>query len=162
LAFSSRSTQLSINPYQAPRANLDEQANGKPAPALWNPGAAANWCLLFSPVFGAWLHMKNWQVLEQPGKARAAQVWLVLAVLLMLTLIFGSRLIPTLVLPHKLMLFIFLLAWYFGSAKAQMAYVEQHFGQRYQHRGWSKPVGLALLVVVGLFFCLVALNRDAA
>jgi hypothetical protein len=41
------------------------------APALWNPNAAANWSLLFSPMFGAWLHMKNWAALGEPERAAA-------------------------------------------------------------------------------------------
>lgn len=39
------------------------------APPLWNPNAAANWSLLFSPVFGALLQMKNWEALGEDDKA---------------------------------------------------------------------------------------------
>lgn len=35
--------------------------------ALWNPNAAANWSLLFTPLFGAYLHMLNWRSLGEAG-----------------------------------------------------------------------------------------------
>ena len=50
---------MNPNPYAPPTARVDDVATGDAAPALWNPNAAANWSLLFSPAFGAWLHMKN-------------------------------------------------------------------------------------------------------
>ena len=27
-------------------------------PQLWNPNVAACWCLIFNPIFGAWIHAK--------------------------------------------------------------------------------------------------------
>lgn len=49
---------MDFNRYAPPVANLEvEPETSLP---LWNPNAAANWCLLFTPSFGSWLHMKNW------------------------------------------------------------------------------------------------------
>ena len=32
---------------------------------IWNPNAAANWSLIFTPAFGAYIQMLNWQRLGQ-------------------------------------------------------------------------------------------------
>ena len=52
------------------RSSRGPPATRGPRRAIWNPDAAANWCLLFSPVFGTWLHMKNWRALGEPERAR--------------------------------------------------------------------------------------------
>jgi curved DNA-binding protein CbpA len=43
--------------------------------ALWNPNAAANWSLLFPPVFGAWLHAKNSSALGDESEAKHSTYW---------------------------------------------------------------------------------------
>ena len=57
------------NPFAPPQAEVADVPTGEAAPALWNPNAASSWSLLFSPIFGAYLHMQNWQALGQPDKA---------------------------------------------------------------------------------------------
>ena len=54
---------MTPNPYAPPKAEVADVGRTEVAPALWNPNAAASWSLLFSPAFGAFLHMKNWQAL---------------------------------------------------------------------------------------------------
>ena len=52
--------------YAPPTAHVDDVHAARQsavAPPLWNPGAAMAWSLLFSPIFGAFVHMKNWQAL---------------------------------------------------------------------------------------------------
>ena len=39
----------------------------RPIPSLYNPNVSANLCLLFSPIFSAILHAKNWQALGKPS-----------------------------------------------------------------------------------------------
>jgi hypothetical protein len=53
-----------------PARSADEAAG-----AIWNPAAAARWSLLFTPAFGAFIHMRNWQTLEQPERAASARRW---------------------------------------------------------------------------------------
>ncbi len=50
--------------------------NSVAALALWNPDAIASWSLLFTPVFGSYFVMKNWQSIGDTEKARTAQNWL--------------------------------------------------------------------------------------
>lgn len=71
------------NPYAPPQAEVADIAGERNPPPLWNPNAAANWSLLFSPAFGAFLHMKNWQALGQPNKATSAKVWFVLSLVVL-------------------------------------------------------------------------------
>ena len=44
--------------------------------ALWNPNAAANWSLLFTPAFGAYLHAQNWRAMGEQDRASASMRWL--------------------------------------------------------------------------------------
>jgi len=138
---------LDDNRYAPPKA-LVEGASPEhgAAPPLWNPNAAANWCLLFSPVFGTWLHMKNWEALGEPGRARKARRWFIAAV----TLIVAAFLVPAggraLELPMRLMLFLFLVLWYFVAAKPQAAYIKSNFGSAYPRKRW----GLPILTAIGL------------
>lgn len=82
------------NPYAPPRASVADVADGKVAPALWNPNAAASWSLLLSPAFGAILHLKNWQRLGEPGKAATSRIWAIVTVALLAVVIVASVLLP--------------------------------------------------------------------
>ena len=65
---------MSIDPYAPPQTDLSAPAAElENNPPLWNPNAAAMWSLLFSPVFGALVHMKNWQAMGEPEKAAASK-----------------------------------------------------------------------------------------
>ncbi|NHZ87442.1 hypothetical protein F2P45_00100 [Massilia sp. CCM 8733] len=125
------------------------------SPPIWNPGAAAAWCLVFGIMFGSWIHMKNWQVLGKPDKAAASKRWLIGSALLFLfsfTLAFAK--------PESLsgslgrFNFIFslaaLVAWYVISAREQIRFVATTYGKNYQHRSWGTPLLYGLLVLVGV------------
>jgi hypothetical protein len=71
------------NPFAPPKAEVADPLQDGTWPNLWNPGAAANWSLLFSPAFGAFLHMKNWEALGEPAKAAAAKKWVVLTLIVL-------------------------------------------------------------------------------
>jgi hypothetical protein len=141
---------VDTNPYAPPKAAVGEVPSQAVAPALWNPNAAANWSLVFTPIFGAFLHMKNWQALGETGKARASRYWAILGA----AVFSGLTLLAVLQAQSKGMGslirsagFLLLLAWYFGSARAQARYVKERFGSQYPRRGWGKP----LLVALGVF-----------
>ena len=48
---------------------LPEAPIKRRAREIWNPNAAANWSLLFTPAFGAYIHYLNWQKM---GKTEVA------------------------------------------------------------------------------------------
>jgi hypothetical protein len=145
------------NPYAPPRANLD--APGRPggaaeAPALWNPAAAARWSLLFSPIFGAAIHMKNWQALGEPEKAATSRTWLIACLALSLLLLASAFVLPdspALDILSRVAGFGMLIAWYVGSAKRQVSYVAERFGTTYPRRGWGMPLLYGTLVYVAIF-----------
>jgi hypothetical protein len=146
---------MTFNPYAAPMAEMGEVAPQQDSPALWNPNAAANWSLLFSPAFGALVQMKNWQALGEPAKAASSKLWGVIS----LVIILGLSVLPAL-LPasrgiegaSRIVGLILLITWYFSNGRAQANYVKERFGTSYPRRGWGKPLLIAFGVLIALFF----------
>lgn len=135
--------------YAAPESGLDRKSAA--APALWNPNACGLWSLLFTPVFGSFLVMKNWEAIGEEDRASTARVWFGLSIVMAIISLFGG-----------LVGFIWLIIWYFASQKKQMKYVIATYGDNYPRRSWGKPVliGLACLMVV--WAALVAIFMTAA
>ncbi len=108
--------------------------------AIWNPAAAARWSLLFTPAFGAFIHMRNWQALDQPERAASARRWfhasLGLLVLQILTSALNARLGSEPLLLHPAGL-LFLLVWYFAAARQQTLLVRARFGAGYRRKRWD-------------------------
>lgn len=149
-------TQLNMNPYAPPEANVEDVALVRPkveAPALWNPNAAANWSLLFTPAFGAWLHMKNWQALGNEKKAKSAHVWVCVSVLFLVLMSIADVAAVSSgdASPARIFAFPLLIGWYFASGRGQAKFVKKHYGDNYPRKGWLKPFGGVLLGMVGLF-----------
>lgn len=152
---------MTINPFSPPQSAVcDTRMAAGAMPELWNPNAAVNLSLLFSPAFGAYLHMRNWEALGQPEKAATSKIWFILT----LVLVFGGTLL-SLFLPNakalgsmpRILGLALLFSWYFGSARAQAQYVKDEFGDAYWHKGWGKPVAVALLATVGFIAVVIAL-----
>jgi hypothetical protein len=152
------------NRYAPPKAIVDDAPGTVEAsPPLWNPNAAASWCLLFTPIFGTWLHMKNWQSLGQPAKAESARNWLIASIGLLVVSTLVALLAPR-VPGIRLVNFAFLIAWYYASGKAQARYVLGRFGRKYPRRGWAVPILIAIgafigyIVVLGVLFAAIGLR----
>jgi hypothetical protein len=148
------------NPYAAPAAALaDAPASLEVAPALWNPNAAASWCLLFSPAFGAFLQMRNWQALGDEQQARISWSWFVASIVLTLGAIGLSVFLPD-THPGQKLLNVFgfglLLTWYLSHGKKQIAEVKSRFGKDYPRRGWALPLAIAVGSIVCVLVALVA------
>jgi hypothetical protein len=136
----------------AMNTSQDPGQSVEPSVAIWNPNATANWSLLFTPVFGAFLQMLNWEELAEPELAKQSMLWIyvsiavlmiypVLAVLLQddkgaISLLRGFA-------------FVYLIVWYFASAKAQVKYVKSKYGNSYQHKPWGKVLLYAVGISVG-------------
>lgn len=138
------------NPYAPPLAEVADVATGQAAaPALWNPGAASSWSLLFSPVFGAYLHMKNWQALGRLDKAEQCRKWVVGLAAFIIVAALAQIFIKNVAIVELLSRFgpfALLIAWYYATGKSQQTYVFSRFGKAYPRRGWTLP----LLVAVGV------------
>jgi len=148
---------MSTNPYAPPAAKIDDVAPAEVSPRLWNPVAAARWSILFSPAFGAILHMLNWQALGEPARARGSRNW---AIAVLATLLAGAFIGLLSDGASRALSIGTLLVWYFISGRTQSVYVRERYGKQYVRRGWSRPllaglavyVALILLIGLGLFF----------
>src|SRR5687767_6966410 len=125
---------MTVNPYQAPAANLSPSATqaAVAAPALWNPDAAGNWSLLFTPIFGAILVSKNWQAIGEPKRAASARIWAYVSV-------------PIVALGLG---FPLLIIWYFASNRPQSRFVKSQWGANYPRKPWGKPLAIAFVLGV--------------
>lgn len=119
---------------------------------IWNPNAAANWSLIFTPAFGAYIQMLNWQRLGQAELAARSRRWFRIALGML-----GLYVALSLAMPEEKaadgaargLALIFLFSWYFASARAQAKYVKAHFGKDYVRQPWGKALGIAVLGVIG-------------
>ena len=132
--------------------------------AIWNPTATVNWSIPFTPVFGAWLQMLNWESMGETELAAISKKWFYASLgMLLLYAIAGVALAGNeagLLLLRVLPLF-YLITWYLGSGRPHMKYVQERFGNDYNRRPWKKPLlaasGLtvmyfALHFIVGVLF----------
>jgi RsiW-degrading membrane proteinase PrsW (M82 family)/phosphopantetheine adenylyltransferase len=112
-------------------------------PALWNPNAAGFWSLLLTPVFGAWLHAKNWASLNETEKSKRSFHW-----------VYGSIVVGALsfILPEeisKLVCGALLIAWWIVAGNEQYKFVNENYPD-YQKKKWGIPLTIAGSVIFGL------------
>ncbi len=108
--------------------------------SLWNPNAAVNWSVLFTPIFGAWIQAKTWKALGEADKAKTSMFW-----------VYGTIIITALMIIREtggIGGLITLLPWYFLSARSQSKYVKEKFGDSYAKKGWGEPISIAVGVVI--------------
>lgn len=151
---------LDLHPVAEP-ALADDAAGTDAAPPLWNPTAAACWCLIFSPVFGAFLHTQNWKALGEPERAATSSKWVLWGGVFLIGVILSSLVVPgskTFYLIGRFGGLVLLIAWYYAIGKSQQTYVEDRFGQRYARRGWTIPLVLAIAIFVGVIAALTLVS----
>jgi hypothetical protein len=144
---------MNENPYAPPGSEPGANAASAEAPALWNPEAAAGWSLIFTPIFGALLHRRNWLALGEPAKAGQQRAWIFATVMLLLLTVTLSVLLPEhrgVDVGARFAGLAILLAWYFSTAKHQRLYVEARFGKTYPRKSWTQPLLLGVLGLAGL------------
>lgn len=130
----------SFNPYAPPSANVELRDTTEAPPALWNPNAAGLWSLLFTPIFGSVLLLKNWREIGADDKVRSARTWLIVSIVVMIPAMFVG-----------LVGFIYLIVWYFAWQKPQATFVKERWGNDYPRKPW----GLPLLIAFGCWLAVV-------
>lgn len=110
---------------------------------LWNPTAAANWSIVFSPIFGAWIHAKNWRELGKEDEAKKSMTFVYSYILLYVLML----ILP---IPDALTRIIGIAAiaiWYFSHAKTQIKHVEN--GISYEKKSWTLALlsGIAGMII---------------
>lgn len=120
-------------------------------PQLWNPNAAACWSLLFTPVFGGFLHARNAERLGRPAEADSNRRWMVGTLAYLGISFLASIFFEVPQALDRAAGFAILLTWYFSVARKQAAYVRDELNDEYERRGWSRPILFALAALAGLF-----------
>ncbi|MDD5598755.1 MAG: hypothetical protein PHV82_12480 [Victivallaceae bacterium] len=129
----------------------------KTEPELWNPNAAALWCLVFSPLFSTWLIQRNWQTLGNKQEAKKGWYWLA-GLLICYWVISFTGYAEKLGLP-------IIVIWYLGYGRKQYRYVKDTLQDKYQRKPWGKVllcgIGvIAILIIVNAGFPAIADNRS--
>ena len=112
-------------------------------PSLWNPNAAANWSLIFTPAFSAFLHAQNADVLGRVKEAKANRIWLY-ASLVFLGLVTVSCFFPQ--LPDGVVSLgglVLLFGWYLSLGRKQIKFVQETWQNRYHKKSWTNPLLIA-------------------
>jgi hypothetical protein len=148
----------------------DTAARGAPLSpsAIWNPAAAACWSIVFTPAFGAYIVMRNWEALGDTRQATIARKWYCLSLGLLVVQLLATAIDSRLNSESTLMPWIglfYLLAWSLGAALPQVLAVRSRVGNGYERKPWDAALmaaviaGIAYFAVRGLMtFLFVALT----
>lgn len=120
--------------------------------AIWNPNAASNWSIIFSPAFGSYLHALNWRTLGEPEKEKSAMGWFYFSLAMLgayvLIFVFMKKPEDADGVTRGLGL-LYLFVWYFSAGRAQARYVKEKFGSNYLRRAWGKPLLIGVAAFIG-------------
>jgi len=132
---------MTTNPYAPPAAAVSDPARSDVAPPIWNPTVAANWSLVFTPAFGSFVQMLNWEALGEPEKATGAKQWFIASVVVLIASAATALLLEDtgkVDVATRLAGFVYLFIWYFASGRAQARYVRERFGKSYPRKRWGE------------------------
>lgn len=133
-------------------------------PPIWNPNVIALWSVFLSPIFGAYIYARNWDILGEPERARASLCWSFAglagftALYVLLPDLGDGRAHETI----KTFRYGYLVLWYFGSAYAQVKFVRHNLGVDYPRRPWAQAVSagfIALALYFGLLWQILEMIR---
>lgn len=128
---------------------------------LWNPNAAANWSLLFTPAFGSFLNMLNWRTLGESDRAASSKKWFIGSIgmlgiyLLIAMLVRDGRVADGAARGLGLT---YLFVWYFVSGKSQAKFVKAKFGSNYPRQPWGKALLCGIGGSVAYFIAAIVLG----
>ncbi|MBN2266851.1 MAG: zinc-ribbon domain-containing protein [Candidatus Babeliaceae bacterium] len=129
--------------------------------AIWNPNAASNWSLIFTPAFGSYLHALNWRTLGEQDRASSAMVWFYFSLVMLVVYIFMGMFIADEKAANgaaRGLAFLYLIIWYFSAGRSQAKYVKAKFGKDHPRRGWGKPLLIGVAAIIGYFILAVAVG----
>lgn len=144
---------IDFNPYQAPSSSLGKLRDEE-APPLFNPNAAGLWSILFSPLFGSYLHWQNCLALDDEEGVKAQKGVFYVVLVFLIIAIFGGIFVPAVAdkMPRSMGLTI-LVIWWFAAGKKHKQAVQERFGDDYPRRSMGK----AVLMAVGILIAAVVL-----
>jgi len=122
----------------------------KDHPAVWNPNALANWSILLTPLFGAYFVTENYKAMGLSKEAKKSMEWFYIGIAVMLSPILLSAVFPVAGFIVALIAYvIYLISWYFLSARKQHGVVMAAYGKNYERQPWGKilAIGIAAQIV---------------
>jgi hypothetical protein len=122
-------------------------------PELWNPNVAGLWSLIFSPIFGTWLHARNWKTLQETEKYKKTMMWLYGSIVGSVVTFF----LPT--QPSIALSMILLVSWWLTAGQEQYRYVKIKYPD-YRKKRWGTPLSIAVLVLFILSLIFLAVSVD--
>jgi uncharacterized membrane protein YhdT len=145
----------------------DEVVVAEAGQAIWNPVAVACWSVVFTPAFGAYLLMRNWQTLGESRQAALARVWFCFSLGLLGVQLLSAAINRRLNSESNLMDWLgllYLAGWLVAAVLPQARLVRSRYGAAgYPRKAWDLALlygvlaGLAyFLVRAGLSFLLLA------
>lgn len=129
--------------------------------SLWNPNAAANWSLIFTPAFGSYLQMLNWRTLGQHDKASSALNWFYVSLVVLLVYVLMGVFMQDSNAADgasRVLGFVYLLTWYFSTGRAQGKFVKERLGDTYTRRPWGKVLLMGIGAILGYFMLAVVVG----
>jgi hypothetical protein len=120
--------------------------------ALWNPVVAAGWSVVFTPAFGAWLVMRNWEALGDRRQAELSRKWFVFSIGLLAVRLLSSAINTRLNSQSNLLLWFswgYLVVWWLAAAAPQARAVRARYGADFPRHGWDYAMLLALAGGIG-------------
>ena len=82
-------------------------------------------------------------------QAKTALTWVVLAIAWTVVIGVVTTVLPQSPLPWPLTI-LFLVVWYLSAGKKQIDFVKERFASSYERRSWLAPIGLTVLILMGL------------
>jgi hypothetical protein len=122
--------------------------------AIWNPAAAALWSIVFTPAFGAYILMRNWEALGDHEQAALARKWYVFSLGLLGIQLLSTAINTRLNSESNVMHWFgiaYLLAWWLGAALPQAWMVRARFGSTYARKRWDDAL-MAAVIAGTLYF----------
>lgn len=115
---------------------------------IWNPLHAVFWSFLLTPVFGAFIHMKNWESFNNEKKTKSATNWFA-GSLASVAMLFIDREAGTGFVS------MFFLLWIFIPAREQIKYFK-NLEPKPESNEWVKPI----CTTFGIFFVVALLSES--
>jgi hypothetical protein len=134
----------------APAATAGAETPTAATPPLWNPNAAANWSLVFTPIFGAILLSKNWTALRELKRSKGTIAWSIITplVVIAIAILGGARARGIVSVVQGFLYFSYIVLWYYVSVRPQAKYVKVKCGNDYPRKRWGIPLIIAFVILV--------------
>jgi hypothetical protein len=122
--------------------------------AIWNPAAAACWSIVFTPAFGAWILMRNWEALGDREQVALSRKWFAFSLGLLFVQLLSAAINSRVNSQSNFMHWFgiaYLLAWWLGAALPQMWQVRARYGAGYPRKRWDDAL-LAAVIAGTMYF----------